>query len=268
MKQDLSELERCTQIVLNGEKYTIQHGIETPDGNKKWIFGTGIPVKNKKGKVVKIMGYAQDITNSITTKIELNKFFKLSMDMLCVANFDGEFVKVSKGWEKSLGFSRNELIGKKFIDYIHKDDINKTIEAFENSISGEYITDFENRYITADGNYRILNWNSASDKDTGLIYCIVKDVTLERAAEIELKNTLHEKEILLKEVHHRVKNNMQIISSLLNLQSSFINDKSILYLFRESQNRIKSIGGIHELLYQSTNFGDVKFEDYLKKTNS
>lgn len=262
---DLDELSRCTESGKLGNKYTIQHGITTPSKKKKWIFGTGVPIKDDKGKVIKLMGYAQDITNSVTTEIELNKFFNLSQDMLCVANFDGEFVKVSRSWENSLGFLSTDLVGQKFMSFIHTDDIQKTNEAFSDLKKGKNVIGFENRYKTINDDYRTLNWNSAPDNNTGLIYCIVRDVTLERASELELNKALHEKEILLKEVHHRVKNNMQIISSLLNLQSSFIEDNFILNLFKESQNRIKSIGGIHELLYQSKNLGQIKFEDYLKK---
>ena len=75
---------------------------------------------------------------------------------------------------------------------------------------------------------------------------------------------MEEKEVLLKEVHHRVKNNMQVISSILNLQSSYIHDEKILNILRESQNRIRAMASIHERLYQSKNFSDIKFANYVK----
>src|SRR5690606_5239784 len=78
-----------------------------------------------------------------------------------------------------------------------------------------------------------------------------------------MKESLKEKEILLKEVHHRVKNNLQVISSILNLQSSYIEDENTLNILRESQNRIKSMSFIHESLYQTKNFSSINFSDYI-----
>ena len=92
---------------------------------------------------------------------------------------------------------------------------------------------------------------------------IAHDITATKLNEDRIKQSLKEKEVLLKEVHHRVKNNMQIISSILNLQSSYTTDSNILNLLRESQNRIKTMAYIHESLYQNKTFSSINFNEYL-----
>ncbi len=92
---------------------------------------------------------------------------------------------------------------------------------------------------------------------------IAFDITKNKKNEEKISQSLKEKEILLKEVHHRVKNNMQVISSILNLQSSYVTDEYALSLLKECQNRIKSMAYIHESLYQTKNFEGVNFSEYL-----
>jgi PAS domain S-box-containing protein len=89
------------------------------------------------------------------------------------------------------------------------------------------------------------------------------DITDKKQSEKELKSSLKEKEVLLKEVHHRVKNNMQVISSILSLQSAYVEDEGVLDILRESQNRIKSMAFIHEKLYRTKDFSLIKFSDYV-----
>ncbi len=92
---------------------------------------------------------------------------------------------------------------------------------------------------------------------------IAHDITDKQIAEENLKNSLREKEVLLKEVHHRVKNNLQVISSILNLQSSYVEDESIIKILRESQDRIKTMSIIHESLYQANDFSKINFSQYI-----
>jgi PAS domain S-box-containing protein len=93
---------------------------------------------------------------------------------------------------------------------------------------------------------------------------IIRDMSEQKEAEVRIKASLEEKEVLLKEIHHRVKNNLQIVSSLLQLQASYIKDPDALNIFEESRDRIKSMALIHEQLYQSNDLAQIDFPEYLR----
>ncbi|MBI5680894.1 MAG: GAF domain-containing protein [Methanobacterium sp.] len=101
-------------------------------------------------------------------------------------------------------------------------------------------------------------------EDIGFALHNIKIEAQHKIAEEKIKKSLEEKEVLLKEIHHRVKNNMQIVSSLLRLQSRYIDDKKTFELFRDSQNRVKTMSLVHEKLYQSEDLSVIDFEEYIK----
>ena len=98
-----------------------------------------------------------------------------------------------------------------------------------------------------------------------LILLRISDVTSQKKSEEQIILALHEKEILIQEIHHRVKNNMAVISSLLQLQTGYIKDPGLIDVFRDSQSRIKSMALIHEKLYQSKTLAKVEMESYIKE---
>lgn len=250
----------------NGAPYEIRHVVNCPSGLKKWIIASGSPIYDNQNNVIGIKGVVQDITKNIVGTRELDHFFNVSIDLQCIANNEGYFVKVSPSWTKLLGYTKEELLTTPYINFVHPEDRNSTSDEAQ-QLQVDYQTlNFENRYITKSGKTVVLSWNSTTDSLTGLIYCTVRDITKEKIAKEKLLSNLSEKEILLREIHHRVKNNLQIISSLLSLQSGL--DKKNLdltTLYTDSQNRIKSMAAIHEMFYKSENLDKVDFSMYLKK---
>ena len=93
---------------------------------------------------------------------------------------------------------------------------------------------------------------------------VAHDITEKKRSSIGIEESLKEKEVLLKEIHHRVKNNLQVISSILNLQSSFVSDENTLGILQESRNRIRSMAIIHENLYRTEDFSSIRFDNYLR----
>jgi PAS domain S-box-containing protein len=127
-------------------------------------------------------------------------------------------------------------------------------------------TPFEKEYIHKNGSrVTILNGAALLETDPPSWISFTLDVTERKKMTALIEESLAEKEILLKEIHHRVKNNMQVISSLLFLQSQMAKDESVQMLFKESQNRIRSISLVHEQLYQSHNLSTIEYGAYLKK---
>src|ERR1700683_2914990 len=120
------------------------------------------------------------------TEEELDQLFTVSLDMLCIAGFDGYFKRINPAWEKTLGVPIAELLAKPFNEFVHPDDRDRTTAESERLDEGEQVISFENRYRCADGTYRWLLWNATPILDQKLIFAVARDVTQRKEAERRL----------------------------------------------------------------------------------
>jgi PAS domain S-box-containing protein len=114
----------------------------------------------------------------------LECFFYLALDLLCIADLQGNFVKVNQAWETTLGYSVAELEGHCFLNLIHPDDLDKTLQAINQLANHQEVVDFENRYLCRDGSYRYIEWRSKHFQN--LVYAVARDITERKKIDAEL----------------------------------------------------------------------------------
>ena len=129
-----------------------------------------------------------------------DRFFALSIDMLCIAHFNGHFKLLNTAWEKTLGYSLEELQSRPMFDFVHPDDRQRTLDQNLKVRSGGQALAFENRYRCKDGSYRWLLWNATADLEHEVIYSVARDITERKRAEEERERLLRELQAALAEV--------------------------------------------------------------------
>jgi len=164
-----------------------------------------------------------------------------------------------------LGYSLEEIKGLGVMDIHPKEDLSYIIEQFDRQSKGNITLATDIPVKRKDGSVFYADVNSAAIILAGRAYLLgtFRDITERKQAEEKIKASLAEKEVLLKEVHHRVKNNMQVISSLLKLQSGSVKNKEDAALFEDSRDRIKSMALVYNKLYQSEDLAHVDFREYV-----
>ena len=129
-----------------------------------------------------------------------HRFFAESIDLLCFLDFNGHFKRLSPAWELTLGFTREELMSKPFIEFVHPDDRERTLRQNAAVRSGGQARSFENRYLCKDGSFRWLRWNASPDSEAKLIYSVARDVTEAKRTEAERERLVAELQKALSEV--------------------------------------------------------------------
>ena len=274
--QHLEQTYEFYNKALKGEKVHFDVLMEDKNKNKYWVEVYLTPVILEDGSIDKIICLGTDITDKKHTikllkerESNIRAMVNAIPDLLVKVNKNGTVLDYEVNSTKQLkilkSFYKNldNLIGSNVIDIYYRvpDFANKILLLINKSIK-------ENKVFSQQFKYKykgkILYFEARYSKiNNEEVIIVIRNQTEEIENEKKLIESIKEKEILLKEVHHRVKNNLQIINSILNLQSSYISDEKILQIITESQNRIRSMAYIHESLYQTKNFSSVNFKGYI-----
>jgi len=238
---------------------------------------------NTDGTFLGIMGISRDISEIVSKEQEikkqasqLNSIIESSSHYFFTVNKNHRFTSFNRRFKEDIKLNYN--VELEIFDYFFT---LVKIAQERNELSDEYWTNiFEKAFKGESFKFEIERTNDKEVKYFREIYVnpiigengeieevsgIAHDITQKKLIEIQLTNSLKEKETLLKEVHHRVKNNMQLISSILSLQSSYVKDEHILEVLKESRNRIASMASIHEQLYRTTNLSNICFSSYVRE---
>jgi len=233
---------------------------------------TNTPLK-VNDTVIGVLSMVQDITERKRAEEELKESEDRYRRLIDFSPFgiaihsDQRFIYVNFAAMKILGATEpEELVGKPALQFIHLDYHGIVKERISKEEQGEIAPLIEEKFLRLDGTSVDVEIMSIPFTHKGKLamYGVFQEITERKKAEEEINNSLKEKEILLREIHHRVKNNMQIISSLLKLQSGYTDERKYRDIFKDCQNRIASMALIHEKLYQSVELTKIDLDDYIR----
>ena len=268
-------IKNLEKTLDEGSIRNLEYTMLRKDGTKFFGELNASLIKDVKGVPKALIGITRDITERKKAEQELSeserKFRSVvenANDAIYIITADG-FQYVNSAFERLTGFASKDVCKKSFDFWkiIHPEDVKMIREREEARKKGEEVPSrYEFRILAKGGKTKIVEPATVHIGEKGelKVMGILRDVTDRKHAEEKIKASLHEKDVLLREIHHRVKNNMQIISSLLRLQARSIGDSSLCDMFKESQNRIRSMALIHEKLYQTEDFTRINFAEYIR----
>ncbi|HIK16619.1 MAG TPA: PAS domain-containing protein [Leptolyngbyaceae cyanobacterium M33_DOE_097] len=271
--QPETQTNQIVERILEVGEWTYQVHNVKKDGTPFWCEATASTFEHPEyGRV--LVAVQQDITARKEAEEQLQSLsnrLSLALESGAIGTWEWDILKDVHYWDDRMcalyGIQECTLQEQAWFESLHPDDRAATEAALQAALAGktEFSTEF--RIYRRDGRIRFLkaaalvqrNAQGRPDRMVGITY----DITDLKQTQESLQTSLKEKDVLLQEIHHRVKNNLQIVYSLLRLQRRKLSDPQASICLLESQNRIESIGLIHEKLYRSGNLAKINFAEYI-----
>jgi PAS domain S-box-containing protein len=266
--------ERIDRAVREHAGLVSEYRIVRPKGEVRWIQAIGGTRYAADGRPLQMSGICLDITARremeaalLESETRFARIFRSSPLGASLSRLtDGLMLDVNDAYLELFGYTRDELVGRTSLAaqlYVHAEDRAHLLAALR---ANGRVLGYELEARRKSGEIRTVLLNGETIEIAGerclLAQCL--DITERQHAERQVREALAEKEVLLKEVHHRVKNNLQVVSGLLDLQAERIEESGVRRVLQESQSRIKSIALVHEKLYQSAGLAQLDFRSYVQ----
>ncbi|THC40636.1 PAS domain S-box protein [Massilia sp. Mn16-1_5] len=256
--------QRWNESVLTGALYEVEFRIRRHDGVYRWYLVRAMPMRDQAGQVVRWIGSNTDIEEQKTTSqalvhlnatleeqvsvrtAERDRIWRLSKDIMLVADLNSQLSAVNPAFTSTLGWREGDVIGTSFLDLVHPDDVQPTIEQISSLTSGAHVFRFQNRYRRKDGSYCTLSWTAVPD--TNFIHAIGRDIS----ADLQQAEAMRRTEAALQQaqkmetigkltggVAHDFNNLLQVISGNLQLMAQDVCDMPLVH--RRVENALASV---------------------------
>lgn len=269
--ENREQFAEVVQAAIEDEQpFDVELKIVSGQGDERWIRATGEP-EYVDGICMYFYGISQNVTDRRKAEEDLflkeQRFRSLvqdGSDMLAILDGKANYKYVSPTSESILGIPADNLIHTNALEYIHPDDHPRVIEILEDLKPGMRRNIAPFRFQNADGEWRWVETtltNLMKDPAVDGIVANARDVTEQKEQQQKMTQALREKETLLAEIHHRVKNNLAVVSGMMQLQVADTEDPELAAKLNDSIIRIRTMAGIHEQLYQANSFSELEFAD-------
>lgn len=253
-----------------------EYRIQGADKRYRWFKTRAAPVRDEMARVVKWIGTGRDVDDHKRAEEALHHsegrlgaLVAATAQIVWTANAQGEIVEDSPSWRAYTGQTYEQCLGRGWQNAVHPEDRANGAQSWAAAVANKSVCELHDRIRRADGIYRwtlvravpLLDETGAIREWVGMTI----DINDQRRAEEAMQAALTEKTVLLNEIHHRVKNNLQIVAGLLQLQAGNTRDDTIKIALAEGKSRVETMALVHQLLYESGDFSQIALSVYLRR---
>jgi len=223
------------------ESYSVDFRVVLPTGEIIYVNSKGEPVCDTQKKLMYLRGTFTDITDKKRIEESFNQFFKITPDLLCLVDFNGNFVKVNPASEKILEYTEKELVGKSIVQFLHPEDIERTLEVSQKIMEGHRVVSFENRYRCKSGEYKWLQWSASAMPADKLTFAAAHDITHQRKLTDELEQHSHSLEEFIIKISEELSSSQHQIKNASVLLANGFSGKPVNEKLEEASQKVTEL---------------------------